>query len=163
MYTGRLENVQTFHSHLSTCSYLHQLYILYISENYILSPINRSVYFQWELCIYKVLSIYPVYTWSLYNVASTLMQCQSFSKACISRATFYNCVSQFREGRTSMRDKHRPAEAVTPTMVVNGEVFVKTDQRVTLQEVANQFIIGKVRHLHKKLDMSKVSARWVLK
>ena len=48
-----------------------------------------------------------------------------------------------------MRDKRRPAEAVTPTMVVNGEVFVKTDRRVTLQEVANQFIIGKVRHLHK--------------
>ena len=32
------------------CSYLH---ILYMSENYILSPINQSVYFQWEVCIYE--------------------------------------------------------------------------------------------------------------
>ena len=45
-----------------------------------------------------------------------------------------------------MRDKPRPgrpAEAVTPTMVVNVEVFVNKDHRVTLQEVANQLSIGK--------------------
>ena len=40
-----------------------------------------------------------------------------------------------------MRDKPRsgrPAEAVTPTMVANFEAFV------TLQDVANQFRIGKM-------------------
>ena len=46
-----------------------------------------------------------------------------------------------------MKDKHRPgrpAEAVTPTIVVNVEVFVHKDCRVKLQEVADQFSISKV-------------------
>ena len=45
-----------------------------------------------------------------------------------------------------MRDKSRsgrPANAVTPTMVVNVRFFVNKDHRVTLQETANQFSIGK--------------------
>ena len=45
-----------------------------------------------------------------------------------------------------MRDKPRPgrpAEAVTPTMVANVEVFVNKDHRVTLEEVVYQFSIGK--------------------
>ena len=59
-----------------------------------------------------------------------------------------------------MRDKPRPgrpAEAVTPTMVAN--VFVKEDLRGTLQDVANQFSIGKAsahQILQEKLGMSKV-------
>ena len=53
-----------------------------------------------------------------------------------------------------------------PTMVANVEVFVNKDRRVTLQETANQFSIGKAsayQILHEKIGMSKVSARWVLK
>ena len=60
----------------------------------------------------------------------------------------------------------RPTEAVTPTMVANVEVFVNKDRRVTLQEIANQFSIGKVlahQILHEKVGMSNVSARWVPK
>ena len=41
---------------------------------------------------------------------------KGFSKACISHSTFCSCVSQFREGRTSVRDKPRRgrlAETVT--------------------------------------------------
>ena len=60
---------------------------------------------------------------------------KSFSKACISSSTFYSWVSQFREGRTSMRDKPRPgrpAETVTPSVVANVEVFVNKDGRVAL-------------------------------
>ena len=72
---------------------------------------------------------------------------KSFSKACISHSTFYSWVSQFREGRTSLRDKPRPgrqAEAVTSTMLADVEVFVNKDCRVTLQELAKQLIsIGK--------------------
>ena len=37
----------------------------------------------------------------------------------------------------------RPAEPLTPTMVANFEVFVNIDRKVTLQEIAYQFIIGK--------------------
>ena len=52
-------------------------------------------------------------------------------------------LSQFREGRTGIRDKPgRLAEAVTPSIVVNVEVFVNKDRRVTLLESANQFNIG---------------------
>ena len=41
-------------------------------------------------------------------------------------------------------DKTRSGRpAVTPTMVVNVEVLVNRDHRVTLQEVANQFSISK--------------------
>ena len=56
---------------------------------------------------------------------------KSFSKACISRSTFYCWVSQFRsrqdkcEGQASTG---RPAEAVTPTMVANVEVFINKDR-----------------------------------
>ena len=36
---------------------------------------------------------------------------KSFFKACISRSTCYSWVSQFRERRTSMRDKPRPGRS----------------------------------------------------
>ena len=60
----------------------------------------------------------------------------------------------------------RPTEAVTPKMVANVEVFVNKDHRVTLQEVANQFSIGKAlahQILHEKIGMSKINAKWVPK
>ena len=68
-----------------------------------------------------------------------------------------------------MRDKPRPGrptKAMTLTMMANVKVFVNKDCRVTLQEVANQFSIGKAsahQILHKKVGLSKVSARWVPK
>ena len=55
-----------------------------------------------------------------------------------------------------MRDNPRPgrpAEAVTPTVVANVEVFVNKVHRMILQEAANQFSIGKAsahQTLHKK-------------
>ena len=57
-----------------------------------------------------------------------------------------------------MREKPRP-------MVANVEVFVNKDCRVTLQEVANQLSVGKAsahQILHKKIGVSKTSAKWVL-
>ena len=78
------------------------------------------------------------------------------AKSMQSCSALQSWVSQFREGKTSMRDKprpERPAEAVTPTMMASVEVFV------TLQEVANHFRIGKVlvhQILHKKIGISKV-------
>ena len=64
-----------------------------------------------------------------------------------------------------MRDNPRtgrPAEAVTPTMLTNVEVFVNKDRRMTLREVANRFSIGKVSvqpTLHEDIGMSKESAK----
>ena len=85
-----------------------------------------------------------------------------FSDKCVSHSIFYNWVSQFREGRTSVCDRPRtgrPAEAVA-----NVKAFVNKNRRVTLEEVANKFSIGKAsahKILHEHLGMSKVSARWV--
>ena len=44
-------------------------------------------------------------------------------------------------------------------MVANVGVFVNKDRRVTLQDIANQFSIGKTsayQILHEKIDISKV-------
>ena len=77
---------------------------------------------------------------------------QILSKACISRSTFNSWILQFREDKTSVREKPWPGgvgtgwvvgtEAVPPTMVANVEIFVNKDRRVTLQKVANQLSIG---------------------
>ena len=69
----------------------------------------------------------------------------TFFKGCRGVYNLNSWVSQFREGRTSVRDKprpRRPAEAVTPTIVANVEVLVNKNCRVTLQKVANQLSIG---------------------
>ena len=70
------------------------------------------------------------------NLATFIKGCRKvFSKACISGSTFYSCISQFRDGRTRVRDKSRPgrpAEAVTSTMVENVEVLVNKDHSMTL-------------------------------
>ena len=57
---------------------------------------------------------------------------------------------QSREDRASLRYKPtpwRPAEAVIPTMVATVEGFVNKDRKVKLQEVTNQFSIGKASHI----------------
>ena len=66
-----------------------------------------------------------------------LSKIAGFSKACISRPTFYSWFSQLREGRASVTDKPRSrrpaeamtlqwaAEAVTPSMAANVE-FLST-------------------------------------
>jgi histone-lysine N-methyltransferase SETMAR len=49
-------------------------------------------------------------------------------------------------------------------MIANVKAFVNKYRRVTLEEVANKFSIGKAsahKILHEHLGMSKVSARWV--
>ena len=48
-------------------------------------------------------------------------------------------------------------------MVANVEAFVNKDRRVTLQEVANKFSISKTSDFTLKINVSKVSARWVPK
>ena len=64
-----------------------------------------------------------------------------------------------------MKDKPRPGrptETVIPKMMANGEVLVKRDSKVTLQEVANQLSIGKasvIQILHKELSRSKIKCQ----
>jgi hypothetical protein len=53
---------------------------------------------------------------------------------------------------------------VTPIAVANVKAFVNKNRRVTLEDIANKFSIGKAsahKILHEHLGMSKVSARWV--
>ena len=64
-----------------------------------------------------------------------------------------------------MKDKPRPGrptETVNSKMMDNGEVLVKRDNKVTLQEVANQLSIGKasvIQILHKGLGRSKIKSQ----
>ena len=87
------------------------------------------------------------------------------TKACIVRSTFCSLVTQFRMGRTSVRNNLWPGcpdEAVNLTMVANVEVFVNKDRRVTLHGVTDQLSIGKPSEhqiFTKKIRMSNVSAR----
>jgi transposase len=70
-------------------------------------------------------------------------------KKILSRATFDNWVSQFREGGTSVCYRPRtgrPARAVTTTIVANVKAFVNKNRRVILEEVAIKFSIGKAWH-----------------
>ena len=63
-----------------------------------------------------------------------------------------------------MRDK--PRQERSAETVANVEVFANKDRRVTLQEAAYQFSIGKAsanQILHENIGVSKVSARRVLK
>ena len=88
---------------------------------------------------------------------------KSFSKACIFYSNFSSWVSQLREGRPSMRGKPRPgrpAKAVAPTMVAIVKVFVNKDCRETLQEVANQFSIGKPS-AHEIFHKNTVDSRYL--
>ena len=56
-------------------------------------------------------------------------------------------------GRARKALAGRPAKAVTPTMLVNVEVFINKDNRLTLLEVANQLSIGKAPTYKKHTTM----------
>ena len=52
---------------------------------------------------------------------------KSFSEAYISGSTFYSRVSQFREGKTSVRDKPGHKNPLRSTVVANVKVFINKD------------------------------------
>ena len=96
------------------------------------------------------------------DVSDTHIQRRSIIKInherriCISRSIFKSWVSQFREGRTSVRDKPMPGRPV------GGGCwgFVNNVRRVTLQEVANQLSIDKARHIQVSILHKSIADRY---
>ena len=88
---------------------------------------------------------------------------------CMSRANFYKWVQAFKDGRESITDdlrSGRPVDVSTPEAVQAVEDLIKSDRRVTLDEIATNLDIshGTVYAIvREKLRFSKVSCRWVPK
>ena len=87
----------------------------------------------------------------------------------MSRANFYKWVQAFKDGRESITDdlrSGRPVDISTPEAVQAVEDLIKSDRRVTLDEIATKLDIshGTVYAIvREKLHFSKVSCRWVSK
>lgn len=82
-------------------------------------------------------------------------------------ATVYNWVNEFKRGRKSTKDEHRsgrPIEVSTPETIDKIHDMVLNDRRIKLREIVEVTGVSKgtvISILHEKLDMRKISARWV--
>ena len=94
---------------------------------------------------------------------------RQYGPSCMSRANFYKWVQAFKDGRKSITDdlrSGRPVDVYTPEAVQAVEDLIKSDRRVTLDEIATKLDIshGTVYAIvREKLHFSKVSCRWVPK
>ena len=94
---------------------------------------------------------------------------RQYGPSCMSRANFYKWVQAFKDGRESITDdlrSGRPVDVSTPEAVQAVEDLIKSDRRVTLDEIATKLDIshGTVYAIvREKLHFSKVSCRWVPK
>ena len=94
---------------------------------------------------------------------------RQYGPSCMSRANFYKWVQAFKDGRESITDdlrSGRPVDVSTPEAVQAVEDLIKSDRRVTLDEIATKLDIshGTVYAIVcEKLHFSKVSCRWVPK
>ena len=94
---------------------------------------------------------------------------RQYGPSCMSRANFYKWVPAFKDGRESITDdlrSGRPVDVSTPEAVQAVEDLIKSDRRVTLDEIATKLDIshGTVYAIvREKLHFSKVSCRWVSK
>ena len=94
---------------------------------------------------------------------------RQYGPSCMSRANFYKWVQAFKDGRESITDdlrSGRPVDVSTPEAVQAVEDLIKSDRRVTLDEIATKLDIshGTVYAIVRgKLQFSKVSCRWVPK
>ena len=98
------------------------------------------------------------------------LECKDkYGPSCMSRANFYKWVQAFKDGRESITDdlrSGRPVDVSTPEAVQAVEDLIKSDRRVTLDEIATKLDIshGTVYAIvREKLHFSKVSCRWVPK
>ena len=94
---------------------------------------------------------------------------RQYGPSCMSRANFYKWVQAFKDGRESITDdlrSGRPVDVSTPEAVQAVEDLIKSDRRVTLDEIATKLDIshGTVYAIvREKLHFSKVSCCWVPK
>jgi len=94
---------------------------------------------------------------------------RQYGPSCMSRANFYKWVQAFKDGRESITDdlrSGRPVDVSTPETVQAVEDLIRSDRRVTLDEIATKLDIshGTVYAIvREKLHFSKVSCRWVPK
>ena len=94
---------------------------------------------------------------------------RQYGPSCMSRANFYKWAQAFKDGRESITDdlrSGRPVDVSTPKAVQAVEDLIKSDRRVTLDEIATKLDIshGTVYAIvREKLHFSKVSCRWVPK
>ena len=88
---------------------------------------------------------------------------RQYGPSCMSRANFYKWVQAFKDGRESITDdlrSGRPVDVSTPEAVQAVEDLIKSDRRVTLDEIATKLDIfhGTVYAIvREKLHFSKVS------
>ena len=91
---------------------------------------------------------------------------RQYGPSCMSRANFYKWVQAFKDGRESITDdlrSGRPVDVSTPEAVQAVENLIKSDRRVTLDEIATKLDIshGTVYAIvREKLPFSKVSCRY---
>lgn len=84
-----------------------------------------------------------------------------------SYTTIKSWVAEFKRGRTSVQDEHRPGRprsVTTPQMVAKIHDMVIKDRRLKLSEIASTMGISKERVCNivtQELGMKKLSARWV--
>ena len=94
---------------------------------------------------------------------------RQYGPSCMSRANFYKWVQAFKDGRESITDdlrSGRPVDVSTPKAVQAVEDLIKSDRRVTLDEIATKLDISHstvYAIVREKLHFSKVSCRWVPK
>ena len=88
---------------------------------------------------------------------------------CLSQTSCYRWVDEFKNGREDITDEPRsgrPVDVSTPDTVAKVEKLIKSDRRLTIDDVAETLDIshGTAHNIvHEKLAFNKVSARWVPK
>ena len=91
----------------------------------------------------------------------------SFGTSAKSVRTIRRWIIDFRRGRTSIEDEHRPGAPRLVRTIENINVvknLLEADRRLTVRQLANATGISYERVftiIHEDLEMSKVSARWV--
>ena len=90
-----------------------------------------------------------------------------FGEKSLSQARVYSWAKEFREGRDRVENQphpRRPRTSITSENVTRVEQLILDNRRITVREISEAvgISVGSVEDIvHKELQFSKVSARWV--